>query len=299
MADSQRRIDEKSSQTAAWTCVSRAASYLERDPLLHSDDDVALELVPRPIKMLLHSTWLRRLFTQRVAPAGIYEYVITRTKAIDDALLAALDDGIEQVLIMGAGFDSRALRFADRAGGARFFELDAPTTQGSKIAQYRKRGLAVPPNLVWVPIDFDKQSLPERLDAVGFRRGARSLFLLEGLIMYLEAESVDATFRVIADYAGGGSRVVFDAVYADVIRGEGRRYGERDAAGRVSGAGESWRFGIEEGGVADFLAPYGFRVEWLRDASALEAEYLTAADGRVAGRVNGTHLLVGAVVPEP
>jgi methyltransferase (TIGR00027 family) len=108
------------------------------------------------------------------------------------------------------------------------FELDIVKTQQAKIGQYQKRHLVVPPNLTFIAIVFDKESLPTKLAEAGFQKCRKSLFILEGLLMYLQPESVDSTFRTIQDYAGEGSRIVFDYVYAAVLRMEGNYYGEAE-----------------------------------------------------------------------
>jgi methyltransferase (TIGR00027 family) len=294
---SRRRIETATSRTAQWTCVSRAASALERDSHYRSDDHIALLLVPGFLKLLLHVPPVRRFCTRAIAPRGIYEYTIARTKYIDAVFEEALAAGFDQILIFGAGFDTRALRFQKKAGSTRIFELDVPITQQAKLGQYAKRGLSIPANAAFVSIDFDKESLSEKLEEAGFARGARSLFVLEGLLMYLQPESVAETFRVIDAFAGERSEVVFDYVRASVLRQVGSCYGEREIAETVAKAGEQWHFGIEEGELARFLGRYGFEVREHQDARDLEQRYFVDATGRTVGRVNGTHCLVRAVKP--
>jgi methyltransferase (TIGR00027 family) len=291
----EKRIERTTSRTAEMTCVSRAISSLEANRCYHSDDDLAVRLLPDLFRMLVHIPLFRLLFRRVFAPAGIYEYVVARTKYIDAAFEQALAESFDQVLLFGAGFDTRALRFQAQAQQTRIFELDAPPTQQAKRQQYQKRGLSVPPNVVFIAIDFDKESLPDKLDAAGFQKGRRSLFILEGLLMYLEPESVQATFQTIRDYAGAGSRVVFDYVRASVLRHENTLYGEAGAAQTVSGAGEQWQFGLEPDEVGSFVSAFGFQVSDHKDPQALEAAYFQDADGRLVGRINGTHCIVTAV----
>jgi methyltransferase (TIGR00027 family) len=290
----QRRIETTTSRTAEMTCISRAASSLEAEPHYHSQDQLAVRLLPGFFNLLIHVPPFRRFFVRRLAPSGIYEYVIARTKYIDAAFEQALTEGFEQILLFGAGFDTRALRLQVKGGPARIFELDAPPTQHAKRRQYHKRGLSVPSNLVFIPIDFDKEALPDKLDAASFLKGCKSLFILEGVLMYLEPESARGTFRAIQEYAGDGSRVVFDYVRASVLRGEQTLYGEAGVTHTVSKAGERWRFGLEADQVASFVAAYGFQVSDHKDAQALEAAYFQDANGRLVGRINATHCLVTA-----
>jgi methyltransferase (TIGR00027 family) len=136
--------------------------------------------------------------------------------------------------------------------------------------------------------------LPDKLDEAGFEKDRLSLFVLEGLLMYLDPESVRATLRIIGEYAGTGSRLVFDYVRSSVLRHENTLYGEAGLARSVSRAGEQWRFGLEPGEVASFAAAHGFGITDHKCVRELEASYFTDGDGRLAGRVNGTHCIVTA-----
>ncbi|MBN2516780.1 MAG: SAM-dependent methyltransferase [Deltaproteobacteria bacterium] len=295
---SERRIETTTSRTAAWTCVSRAASSLESDSHYRSDDHIALLLVPTSLKLLLHIPLIRRFFSQVIAPKGVYEYTIARTRYIDSIFKQILVEGFDQILIFGAGFDTRALRFRTETGAARIFELDVPITQKAKLGQYEKRGLSIPANVRFISIDFDKESLSEKLEEAWFSKDRRSLFVLEGLLMYLKPESVDGTFKVIERFAGEGSEVVFDYVRASVLRGAGSYYGQREIVKSVSKAGERWYFGIEEGELGQFLKKYGLRVCEHKDAQELERMYFTDVSGENVGRINATHCLVRAVKSE-
>jgi methyltransferase (TIGR00027 family) len=254
-----------------------------------------LLLIPTPLKLMLHIPLVRRFYGQVIAPKGIYEYTLARTKYIDSVFKEALAEGFDQILIFGAGFDTRALRFEIEAGNTKIFELDLPITQQAKVEQYKKRGLQIPRNLEFISIDFDKESLPEKLGEAGFHRDRRSLFVMEGLLMYLQPESVDQTFNVIETFSGALSEVVFDYVLAPVLRQEGRYYGEREIVESVTNAGERWYFGIEDGAIVDFLANYGLNICEHKDAQELEREYFTDASEKVVGRINGTHCLARGV----
>ena len=298
----KRRIESTTSRTAEWICMSRAISSLEQNDCYKSDDHLALVLLPSSIRFLISIPAIRRFFIRKMPAKGIYEYIIARTKYIDAVFREAFAEGFDQILLFGAGFDTRALRFASLAGKVKIFELDEPHTQTAKIGQYRNRKLVVPPNLIFIPIDFDKESLPEKLESAGFEKDKRSLFVLEGLLMYLQQESVDETFRVIRSFAGKGSEVVFDYVYASVLRGEGLYQDEKAMAESVAKAGEKWSFGIEKGTIENFLGRYDLKLLDEKDASGLEEMYFTqcrTTDGQKksstgAGLVHATHCLVRA-----
>jgi len=276
------------------TCVSRAASSLERRKHYRSNDHIALRLVPAPLRLLLHVPLFRRFYGQVLAPKGIYEYTIARTKYVDAVFSDALAEGFDQILIFGAGFDTRALRFPIDAADTRVFELDVPITQQAKLNQYAQRGLTVPASVAFVSIDFDRESLSEKLVEAGFTKDARSLFVLEGLLMYLQPKSVTETFQVIEAFAAEGSEVVFDYVRASVLRYAGSCYGEREIMRAVAKAGERWHFGLEEGELDGLLDKHGLRVVDHRDATDLEQRYFRDTSGEIVGRINGTHCLVRA-----
>src|SRR5208337_577434 len=130
----------------------------------------------------------------------VYNYVVARTKYVDAAFRRALAEQFDQILIFGAGFDTRALRFEGESRNTRIFELDVPVTQEAKIAQYRKRNLSIPSNLTFIAIDFDNGSRAEKLRYAGFHNVQRSLFLVYGLLMYPQPDSVAATFRTLQPY---------------------------------------------------------------------------------------------------
>jgi len=291
---SRKRIEVTTSRTAEWTCLCRAISSLEKSHIYKSDDRLAISLLPYFVMLLIRIPFAGRLFLKALAAKGIYEYVISRTKYIDAVFRQALSDRFTQILIFGAGFDTRALRFQEKARQTRIFELDAPSTQEAKIGQYQKRHLSIPSNLVFIAIDFDKELLPDKLDMAGFHKDRRSLFILEGLLMYLEPESVHTTFQTIREYAGTGSVVVFDYIQASVLRHENTLYGESGIAQSVLKAGEQWRFGIEPVDIGQFVTAYGFEVSDHKCAQELEATYFQDTDGRLVGRVNGTHCIVTA-----
>jgi methyltransferase (TIGR00027 family) len=288
----KRHIEPTTSRTARMTCVSRACSALETNPCYKSSDYIAPLLLPRGLRTMFHISLARKLFAKVAAPKGIYEYVIARTKYIDTILKRALAEKFDQVIVFGAGFDTRALRFQDSMGNTQVFELDLPGTQKAKIGQYRKQHLAIPPGLVFISIDFDKESLTVKLKEAGFLAHQRTLFVLEGIVMYLQPKSVEATFQTIKEYAGKGSWIVFDFIYASVLRKEGIYYGEKGVAQRISSADEQWQFGIEKGEVKQFLAKFAMKPIDQKEAKDLELEYFSDTNGQVIGRVNGTHCLV-------
>jgi len=199
-------------------------------------------------------------------------------------------------VLLGAGMDTRALRLEDRNRGTTIFELDIDATQRYKREVYKRKKTALPDTLVFVPIDFNKQRIADVLSQAGYQEGRQTLFLWEGVTMYLEPEAVDGTLAFIRSSAAEGSIVAFDYVRASVLRYENTLYGERDVRGTVARAEEGWMFGIEDGTIEGFLTERGLKLLSHYTPSDLEAAYLTAEDGTRLGRINETHCVAIAEV---
>lgn len=292
----KRQIENRSSRTAAYTCFSRGCATRERDLRFRGPDNMAELLFPPLAKIILNITPLRRLFLHTMVPPGIYEYVLARTKVMDDAFLEALDVPFEQIILLGAGFDTRALRFTKNNHGTKIFELDAPSTQQPKIKIFQKRRLNIPPELVFVPIDFNRENIFDVLSNAGFQSAKKCLFLWEGVTMYLRPQAVDDTLEFIRLHSTSGSRVVFDYIDASVLRKENRLYGEKEIFDSISKTGEIWTFGMEQEEVEPFLNRRGFNIIDLYTPADLERKYLKREDGTLFGHINGTHCIVNACV---
>ena len=292
----KRAIERKASNTAGYTCFSRACATREQDERFRGPDDMAEVFLPLGAKFILNVPFFRKLFMRKVAPPGIYEYVLARTKLLDEVFIDALENHFPQIVLLGAGFDTRALRFTSRNKGTKIFELDIHTTQQPKIDILNRKKVALPQDLFFVSIDFNKQSLSDVLFAAGYEEAQKSLFLWEGVTMYLTPDAVDSTLDFIRDSAVEGSVVAFDYVYASVLRRENKFYGEKEIFETVSRAGEGWTFGIEDSAIERFLSERGFKMISHHTPSDLEKAYLTADDGTRFGRINGTHCIVIASV---
>jgi methyltransferase (TIGR00027 family) len=286
-----KRIDSRPSQTAQFTCLARAISFMEKRPCFKSGDHVARSLLPALAQILIHLPPFRS-FIRTAAGKGLYPYVVARTRYIDAVFEQAVTAGFAQIVIFGAGFDTRALRLQNGSGAIGIFELDAPTTQNAKLDQYRKRSVTVPPNVVFVPIDFDRESPAAALERSGFRAGERTLFLFEGVLMYLQPASVDEILRTMHALAGDRSEVVFDYIRASLLRGPGEG---KDAADTVAKIGEKWHFTLEEGEAGSFLAARGWTLTDHRDPASLDELFFKDAAGKIVAHVNNVHCLVRAV----
>jgi methyltransferase (TIGR00027 family) len=315
----KKRLETSGSRTAEWTCICRAASSLETNAYYRSDDTIALKILPSPIKNLIQNPLYRKVHCYVGAPKGAYHYIIARTKFFDAVYQQAIAENYDHIVILGAGFDTRAIRFPSVEGRTRVHEFDSRNTQQAKLDWYRRGNISIPPNVVLEAVDFEKESLRAKWEAIGFPKNKRCLFVVEGVLMYLEPGAVDELFLMMSETMGEHSCVAFDYVYADVLRHERGRYGEavpspvprfsqiadalRHGRGRYGEAGivrsvsrvhEGWQFGIEKGEIARFLARYGLHLVSHLSAREMEETYFKDDRGRIVGHVNGAHGLATA-----
>src|SRR6185312_8151747 len=107
--------------------------------------------------------------------------MIIRTRFIEERLEQAIRGGVSQVVILGAGFDTRAYRLTELLKGARVFEVDQPSTQEYKKRRVRDAGIAVPPNLTYVRVDFRHDKVDDALKAAGYDPTRKTFFIWEGV----------------------------------------------------------------------------------------------------------------------
>jgi methyltransferase (TIGR00027 family) len=198
--------------------------------------------------------------------------VHVRTRHIDDVMHESLRMGSSQVVILGAGLDSRAYRFGDAIRGVRVFELDLPQTQEYKKKRVREVVGELPGHVTYVPIDFAKQSLDAVLDGAGYDRNKKTLVIWEGVTMYLPEAAVDATLRAVARNAPSGSRIVFDYFLDSALQSLTSPL--NDVRKIVAAVGEPFVFGMPGRDATAFVEARGFKVVSDFGSSDLGARYL-------------------------
>ncbi len=208
-------------------------------------------------------------------------YVPLRHRFLDEHLLAALDDGVAQVVLLGAGYDTRAYRFADRLDGRPVFEVDLAAITRAKAATIAEHADQFPEtNVVRVEIDFESQALTDVLPDAGFRVGKSAFFTWEGVPMYLTRAAVKATLDAVHELSGPSSHIAHDMWYlVDDPRPIGTA--RRTAPSALSLIGEPVTFGVHPEDYEAFLGRHGFAVVDLALASALKARYAPNAPGEV------------------
>ncbi|MBA3074838.1 MAG: SAM-dependent methyltransferase [Anaerolineae bacterium] len=275
------RIETRASRTADITCGCRAVSFYESNPFLKSGDWVAPMLLPREVQTLLKIPHAEKLLRVLLGPKGVYEWVIARTKYIDTLFENAAADTFSQVIILGAGFDSRAVRFHKELAGARVFELDSGTTQLMKTIQYVKRGIIVPDNVTFIPINFEMESVTTKLEKAGFVRETKTLLLIEGAVQYLKPQLMLQTMASILGLTGRGSHLILE-------------YGEAGMADWQENGLEQLKFGLNESVVDLILAESGYQLLDRKDAKELEKTFFTDTRGRVRNKVRGNQSILVA-----
>ncbi len=271
--------EDAPSRTAEAVCLARATERRRPPGERILDDPYARHFLGAAARAAL-TTWevSGRLGEQvmRAAP-GLVHYVLCRHRYIDDCLTAALADPAPiQVVALGAGYDSRAWRFADALAGRPFFEVDHPATAGRK--QGIVDGLELPAVDRRVAVtDFLSSPLEAVLEGAGFEPGLRSFFIWEGVSMYLTREAIKRTLRAIRGLAGPGSELAMDAWFL-LDSPDLRAAAHRMSAGLLSLMGEPITFGIHPEDVGDFLRREGLELADLATPEELERRYV--CDGR-------------------
>ena len=259
------------STTAEGMAIVRAIESRKPESVRICYDPIARRLV-NPVSVFLSKlTFDSGIYDRFFAPGGgAIEFIVARERYVDDFLRNGLREGLDQVVILGAGFDTRAYRIAG-IEKVRVYEVDHPATQEVKLKRLKKAIGPLPGHVTFVALDFNSRSLREGLAAAGFNENQRTLFIWQGVIMYLSPEAVDGTLAFIADHSGTGSSVIFDYFYISTLRDLTLK-----TARRVTRMlGETLTFGLEEGQVGPFLEQRGFTSVHSADAAELHRLYFT------------------------
>lgn len=201
---------------------------------------------------------------------GLMNFALAREQYIEDLMVRELRAGIiEQIVVLGAGFDTRAYRLPD-AAIVPVFEVDHPATQAAKREALHGVVDPLPANVRFVGVDFDRDDLGARLRAAGYRETARTLFVWQGVIVYLTREGADRTLAFVAGHSAPGSLVVFDSMDSAALA-------SASATGlRVftTAMGEKVTFGIALDEIVPYLERRGFTDVEVFDHEAMRRAYL-------------------------
>lgn len=288
---------KKASQTALMAAIHRYLATTEEDPQFKGPDHLAKIFLPGKVKFLLSFEFIRKSVKKkmnRLVP-GTYPYVTARTRHFDVLFKQAIDANIPQIVFLGAGYDSRAIRFKAALSSTTVFELDEPAIQHQKRKLLNKAKLELPDQLRFLPIDFHKDDLADILVNGGFEVTKKTLFLWEGVSMYLEERAVADVLTFISEKSGPGSTITFDYFDAAILGGNSNAYGAKEISAEVTKSGEPFRFGIDPKQVAEFLKESGFELVSHLTPEQLEQKYLTNENNMLLGKVYGFGYQVVAV----
>lgn len=270
-------MKENQFSLTAIMCAYLRASHAKYDDPKIFDDFLAYQLIPDENRLLIEQGLTKYLklkvpeFAASLPDQATALKCITRTmngqsnllsrsRYTEEALEAAVDHGIQQYVILGAGLDTFAFRRPDLLAKLHVFEVDHPNTQNFKIQRITELGWEFPKQLNFISIDFTKESLAAALKKASYDPRAKSFFSWLGVTMYLTRKEVFSTLRTIAAFAPTGSRVVFDYFDIDVFNPQKVDLQMQEKMAQAQEAGEPMKTGFDPSMLARGLAKLGFHL---------------------------------------
>ena len=242
-------------RTALGAAICRLIEQYQPEKTRLFYDPVARELVGAPIRFLMQFASMRNYTMKQTdaAAKGIYGAQVCRTRYIDDVVQAALSQGIGQLVILGAGFDTRPYRLAG-IEDVHVFEVDLPSIQNDKKEKIRKYLGRLPDHVTFIPMDFDTQALEAVFAGTAFDPSTPAMFIWEGVTQYVSEEAVRQTLGFVGKSAPG-SIIVFTYVLKDIIERRSDIPGA-DHLMDVVAKHAPWVFGLDPSSVPHFLKPF-------------------------------------------
>ena len=212
---------------------------------------------------------------KKAIPKGLYEYVIARTKYFDKVFIEAVKNNIDQIVFLGAGYDSRPYRFNNLILKTKIFEVDTKPTQEHKISLLHKNKIDINENIKYVSVDFEKDDLFEIISESGFNKLKKTLFIWEGVTFYLSTNTVIQMLKMIKENSASGSRVCFDfqtiANNSELIKTDLKD--------------ETIKFGVENGKIEIFVSENGYFIVEHITSKDMEEMFLTLEKGDLFGTI--------------
>ncbi len=254
-AEFSRTADSSAAQRAIHTMYASAPKIF--------DDPYALDLGGPRWRRIVNSRalmWLmEHVFFRWIKPMiGLH---VVRARYTEDCLHEILPQGLSQYVILGAGMDSFGLRHPELAQDLDIFEVDHPGTQEIKQARMREFRYQVPANLHFVPVDFEKDSLEERLLKADLKRDKKTIFSWLGVLPFLSKAAIEGTLQITAKLAAEGSELVCDVMDERALTPEGQRSICMRKSTQISAKyGEPFVTGLAIDDFTDMLAKVGWQV---------------------------------------
>ena len=190
---------------------------------------------------------------------GVANSIAARVRYFDEFVEKCIIEGLEQLVILGAGYDTRAYRLEGIKENVKVFEIDHPSTQRVKIEKLKEIFGSIPVHVEYVPADLENQNFGEKLFKSGYDALKKTLFLMEGLTLYITPETVDDILLFIVGNSGNGSAVIFDyaSLTPNIDENRDKKISE-NLIKFMKESGEAMKFGLEEGTADKFLSERGF-----------------------------------------
>lgn len=249
------------SRTALATAYMRAAHQLLDPPPRILDDPAAVAVLGPDAERRIREAAER---WQSPGARALRSHMVLRSRFAEDRLAAAAARGVTQYVVLGAGFDTFAVRQPPWARGLRILEVDHAGTQALKRSHLAAAGIPVPPNAGFATVDFERESLRDGLVRHGISPAERTFFSWLGVTMYLPEAAIDAVLRSAVEFPAGSEMVLTFAPPDDA---------PRPVAERAAEAGEPWLSYFEPADMRDRLLAAGFTAVELLTPAAAEALY--------------------------
>ncbi len=264
--------DGKASQTAQYITFCRALETQEPPARRLFSDPFAFALLSgsyRTFARLAHFPILGELVYSILDLGWPYSRssAVVRTRAIDDLVRDAIRSGARQLVLLGAGFDSRGCRL-DEAREIAVFEVDHPATQRVKKERLHACMGKLPANIRYVAMDFEQDSLEEKLIESGYSPAVQAVVVWEGVIDYLTESAVQNTLAVLARLLAPSSLLIFTYTHKGALDGSKNFPGARRWRSWSRVSGETFLFGFNPDTLSKVLKPYRFQLQ--SDASTEE-----------------------------
>lgn len=260
--------------TAQSVAVLRAAHQLiDGEPRI-LDDSVILRLFGPDIEGMIRGD-LERYQSKLIR--GLRSHVLLRSRVAEDALHDAHARGIRQYVLLGAGLDTFAYRQPEWARSLHVVEVDQPASQAHKRRLLAFAGIAVPANVQYADIDFERETLADGLRRCGVPFDRPTFFSWLGVTMYLTREAIDAVLATVRTFAPGSEIVL---TFAQPLEPDEQGAGGRIFAERAAAAGEPWVSYFEPAEIEAALRSHGFSdVRFLTREAAMQQYYAERRDG--------------------
>jgi methyltransferase (TIGR00027 family) len=229
---------------------------------------------------------------ERAVTRSLRAFLAVRSRYAEEQLVKAVQNGIRQYFVLGAGLDTFAYR--NPYPGLRVFEVDHPATQQWKRERLQDAGIPIPPEVVFAAVDFERQTLSERLRESGFQAGQPMFCSWLGVVPYLTEQAFEGTLEFLAAMPAG-SGLVFDYAVPRSSLNAIEQAAFDALAARVASVGEPFRLFLDPAELAGRLHRMGFHhVEHL-DVAEVNSRYFANRAGGLSIAGRSAHLLCARI----